>query len=376
MRDRHTSDPANARTRDRADVPLCIRGFPEAPNTDAAVREAATGSTAAVSRLISLAEAESDPALLRDLSISLSRHCRRAHVVGITGPPGVGKSTLTAALVAVLRTSGVRVAVVAVDPSSPLTGVAFLGDRVRMQQHASDDGVFIRSMASHGRYGGLSPAVPLAIRVLETAGFDTVLVKTVGVGQSEVEIASIADTTVLVLAPGLGDGVQAAKAGTIEVADIFVINKADLPGADNAARSLRHAARARRGAWRTSWQPPIQRAIASERVTSGQESSVHSLADAITEHRCWLDVEVDADAAPDLDRWAIWRQRRTMAEIRMIALDCARRAIHAPEADAELRGLARQVEIGRSEQYAAADRFLAASALWGQAPHSVTGCAT
>ena len=160
-------------------------------------------------------------------------------MVGLTGSPGVGKSTTTTALVKALRARDLRVGVLAVDPSSPFSGGALLGDRVRMQDHAGDRGVYIRSMASRGHLGGLSWATPQALRVLDAAGCDVVLIETVGVGQSELEIASLADTTLVLVAPGMGDGIQAAKAGILEIADLFVVNKADRDGAGQTARDLR-----------------------------------------------------------------------------------------------------------------------------------------
>jgi LAO/AO transport system kinase len=174
------------------------------------VRRTRDGEPRAVARLISLVE--NDSPVLRDVAAALAPFGGHAQVVGMTGSPGVGKSTTTSAMVTALRAAGSRVGVLAVDPSSPFSGGALLGDRVRMQEHATDDGVFIRSMASRGQLGGLSAAVPQALRVLDAAGCDVVLVETVGVGQAEVEVASLADTTLLVLAPGLGDGIQAAKA--------------------------------------------------------------------------------------------------------------------------------------------------------------------
>ena len=162
-----------------------------------------------------------------------------AHLVGITGPPGAGKSTLVAALIAELRSAGRTVAVVAVDPSSPITGGALLGDRVRMQSYASDDGVFIRSMASRGHAGGLAATSTSAATVFDAAGFDIVLLETVGTGQSEVEVAAAADTTVVLEAPEMGDEVQAIKAGLLEVADLVVVNKGDRPGAQRTAAQLR-----------------------------------------------------------------------------------------------------------------------------------------
>jgi len=187
---------------------------------------------------------------------------RRARLIGITGAPGSGKSSLTDSLIAALRESGERVAVVAVDPSSPFTGGAILGDRIRMGRHHADRGVFVRSMASRGHLGGLSGTTVACATVLEAAGFENVLVETVGVGQSEVDIAGVADHVVLVLTPGAGDAVQAFKAGIMEIADVFAINKADLPGADRLEREVRAALEL--GAHdEHTWWPPIVKTVAT-----------------------------------------------------------------------------------------------------------------
>ncbi|MBU0928842.1 MAG: methylmalonyl Co-A mutase-associated GTPase MeaB [Spirochaetes bacterium] len=179
-----------------------------------------------------------DPSRLAALK-ALHAYVGNAHVVGITGPPGAGKSTLTDKIVSRLREQGRRVAVLAVDPSSPFTGGAILGDRIRMQRHATDDGVFIRSLATRGHLGGLSRAVSEASRVLDAAGYDFVIIETVGVGQSEVDIVRIADTVVLVSVPGLGDDIQAIKAGVMEIGDVFCVNKADKDGAERVVREIR-----------------------------------------------------------------------------------------------------------------------------------------
>jgi LAO/AO transport system kinase len=210
----------------------------------ALVAQARDGRAGAVARLISLVE-DAHPAL-REVMAALAPDTGRATVVGLTGAPGVGKSTTTSALVGELRKAGRRVGVLAVDPSSPFSGGALLGDRVRMQEHALDDGVYIRSMASRGHLGGLAWATPQALRVLDAAGCDVVLVETVGVGQSEVDVAALADTTVVLLAPGMGDGIQAAKAGILEVGDVLVVNKADRDGADATGPRPAAHARARR----------------------------------------------------------------------------------------------------------------------------------
>jgi LAO/AO transport system kinase len=201
----------------------------------------AAGETRAVARLISYLE-DGDPLAaltVRAFSAETRARAAGAHLVGITGPPGSGKSTLTDKLVAGLRARGARVGVLAVDPSSPFTGGAILGDRLRMQGHATDGGVFIRSLASRGRLGGLSRATAAAARVLASAGYDWVLIETVGVGQSEVDVVKIADTVVLVSVPGLGDDIQAIKAGIMEIGDVFVVNKSDREGADRVVREIR-----------------------------------------------------------------------------------------------------------------------------------------
>jgi LAO/AO transport system kinase len=246
---------------------------------DALVAGARSGRPRDIARLISLVEngAEAVPALMRALAVSVGA----ARVVGITGSPGVGKSTTTSALITALRSRGQRVGVLAVDPSSPFSGGALLGDRIRMQEHATDDGVFIRSMASRGHLGGLSATTPQALRVLEAAGFDVVLIETVGVGQSEVEVAAAADTTLVLLAPGMGDGIQAAKAGILEVGDIFVVNKADRDGADSTVRELRNmTALGDRAAG--GWVPPVLKTVASTQV------GITELVEAIDRHAAWL----------------------------------------------------------------------------------------
>ena len=203
-----------------------------------------------------------------------------AQIIGITGPPGVGKSTTTGALISEYRKQNLCVAVLAVDPSSPVTGGALLGDRIRMQEHALDEGVFIRSMSSRGQLGGLSSATQAASKVLDAVGFDVVIVETVGVGQSEVDVVNAVDTVVLVLAPGAGDGVQAAKAGILEIADIYVVNKADRDGAEGVVRELRSMIGL--GSRPSNlWTPEIVTTTA----TTGQ--GLPELVSAIASHQKW-----------------------------------------------------------------------------------------
>ncbi len=232
-----------------------------------------------------------------------------AHVVGLTGSPGAGKSTLTNALCGVLRDRGARIGVLAIDPSSPFSGGAILGDRVRMGDRALDEGVYIRSMATRGHLGGLSAATPMAARVLESAGFDFVAIETVGVGQVEVEVAASADTTVVVVNPGWGDAVQAAKAGLMEVADVFVINKSDRPGAGSTRQDLE--AMLAMGP-NDGWTPPIVDTVA----TDGQ--GVVELRDTLDEHRRWLVSSGEAEQR---------RRRRLTEELSaVVAAEVARRA--------------------------------------------------
>ena len=251
------------------------------PATAELVERARDGDPRAVARLISQVE-DASPALREVMSL-LIPHAGRAAVLGVTGSPGVGKSTTTSALVTAFRADGRRVGVLAVDPSSPFSGGALLGDRVRMQEHATDPGVYIRSMATRGHLGGLAWATPQALRVLDAAGCDVVIVETVGVGQSEVEVAALADTTLVLLAPGMGDGIQAAKAGILEVGDVFVVNKADRDGADQVVRDLRSTIRlAERQPG--DWREPIVKTVAvrggngradrGHRQTSGLDGAV------------------------------------------------------------------------------------------------------
>lgn len=318
-----------------------------AVDVDDLVDRARQGQPRAVARLISLVE-DGAPEL-RDVARALAPHTGRAQVVGITGPPGVGKSTSTNVLVAALRARGKKVGVLAVDPSSPFSGGALLGDRVRMQDHALDGGVFIRSMATRGHLGGIAWATPQALRVLDAAGCDVVLVETVGVGQSEVEVVSLADTTLVLLAPGMGDGIQAAKAGILEVADIFVVNKADRDGADQTVRDLKYMiSLGRRDKEGPRWRPPIVRTVASK------AEGVAELAAAVEEHRDWMTAHGELD-----DR----RQRRAEGEIEAIALEQLRERLgdvrRGSGLSGGLAGLAKRVVVGELDAYRAADDLIA-----------------
>lgn len=240
--------------------------------------EAAGGSRVCLARLISLVEREGGVAA--SAPSQLDGHRGHSYVVGITGAPGAGKSTLTDKVIAGLRNEGDEVAVLAIDPSSPYSGGAILGDRVRMQEHSGDAGVYIRSLATRGHLGGLSIAVPEAARVLELVGFPWVLIETVGVGQVEVEIVGAADTTVVVVNPGWGDSVQANKAGLMEIADLFVINKSDRPGTRETRRDIESMLDL--GAHR-AWRPPIVETVGLD------GRGIDELIEAIQRHREYLE---------------------------------------------------------------------------------------
>jgi LAO/AO transport system kinase len=267
-----------------------------------------------------------------------------AHIVGLTGAPGVGKSTTVTGLVSALRERGERVGVLAVDPSSPFSGGALLGDRVRMQEHALDRDVYIRSMATRGHLGGLAVATPQALRAFDAAGFDTVIAETVGVGQSELEVAEMADTIIVLLAPGMGDGIQAAKAGILEIADIFVVNKSDRDGAQALVRELRTMiALADRGPH--DWKPPIVMTVAY------QNRGIGDLLEAIDRFRA---------SQTETGRAALRRIARARREVESIALARVRAEFRL-NGEAGLEDLARAVSRGELDPYAAADRVVVGS---------------
>ena len=282
------------------------------------IQAALSGSTRATGRLLSLIEGDRRDEVLAALDTASAR------VVGITGPPGAGKSTTIAVLVGGYRERGMRVAVLAVDPSSPYSGGAILGDRIRMAAHIDDPDVFIRSIATRGHLGGLAAAVPAAIQLLAALSYDLIVLETVGVGQSEIEIAAVADPTIVILNPGAGDAVQAAKAGLLEVADIVVVNKADRDGAKQTARDLQAETSA-----------PVLTLVAA------RSEGVTDLMDAIDAHH----------RADTPDR----RASRARAQI----LSLAQTRLHSHP---ELAGLAAAVADGRCDPYTAAGLLLIESA--------------
>jgi LAO/AO transport system kinase len=272
------------------------------------------GSFRATGRLLSLIENGRPEEVLAGVGASQVR------VVGLTGPPGAGKSTTAAAIIGVYRQQGRRVAVLAVDPSSPYSGGALLGDRIRMAAHINDPDVLIRSLATRGHLGGMAAAIPAAIRLLGVLAYDMILLETVGVGQSEIEVAAVADTTIVVLNPGTGDAVQAAKAGLLEVADIVVVNKADRDGADQTVRDLR-----------AEIQAPILKLVAAQ-------------GDGVTDLVAAIDSHQRADS---------FARRTARARAQILCLAHTRLQAHP-----DLVALAESVADGRNDAYAAANRLI------------------
>lgn len=302
--------------------------------------EAFSGSHQALARVISFVE-DGDPegqALLRQL------HPRtgRAYAVGITGPPGTGKSTLVDALTRALRAQGPTVAVVAVDPTSSFTGGALLGDRIRMQDHAGDPGVFIRSMATRGSLGGLAPATADVVRVLDAVGFDRIFIETVGTGQAEVDVVGAADTVVVVLVPGLGDTVQTMKAGIMEIGEVFVVNKADQGDADRTLTEVKMMLAL--NPQTAGWHPPGLRTVA----TTGE--GIPDVLRAVDEHRRWQERE---------GALAARRRSRVRAEIvRLVELRMRERALQVAARSGRLDALADRVHAGELDPYTAAEEIL------------------
>lgn len=300
------------------------------------VAQARAGSVRATARLLTTMENGGAPAAA--VARELAGLPRRAHVVGVTGAPGAGKSTLTAALLRVLRAAGLRVAVLAVDPSSPFTGGALLGDRVRMVDFATDPGVFIRSLSSRGHLGGLSAGTTAAVDLMSALGFDLVVVETVGVGQSEIDVMNLADTVVVVMAPGMGDAIQAAKAGILEIADLLVVNKADHEGARTTARELR-AMLLLAAPDDAAWPVPVLSTIAET------GDGVGDVAAALRRHREHLEASGEMQQR---------RLRRAVAAVRALVVDGLRRQLAGPDGQAELEQAAGGVIRGSTDAHAAA----------------------
>jgi LAO/AO transport system kinase len=302
------------------------------------VERALAGDRGAVAKLISLVEAGGEAA--RQTSGLLYPETGGAYTVGLTGAPGSGKSSLTDAVIRRLRRDGTEVGVLAIDPTSPFSGGAILGDRVRMQDHAIDEGVYIRSMATRGHLGGLALATPLAARVLDAAGKPWVLIETVGVGQVEVEIAGAADTTVVVVNPGWGDAVQANKAGLLEIADLFVVNKADRDGVAETVRDLEMMLDL---TGEMAWRPKVIQTVA----TRGE--GIDELWDSIEEHRAFQE---------STGQLAQRREARLRDELRDIVLSRLREEARARTSGEQFEKLVAQVAARELDPYAAAAELL------------------
>ena len=310
------------------------------PSTDpiALFEAAREGKRLALARLMSLVERGGDEA--RVLGAHTYAEAGAAYTVGMTGAPGSGKSSLAAELASVVRSEQQRLAILAVDPSSPYTGGAILGDRVRMQDHVTDDGIYIRSMATRGHLGGLSLAAPQAIRVLDALSWPWILVETVGVGQVEVEIAGAADTTIVVVNPGWGDAVQANKAGLMEIADIFVINKSDRKGADDTRRDIQQMLEL---SSLGDWEPPIVMTVATDHIGADE------LWQTVGEHRSYLQESGELQ---------VRRNLRVQAELtEIVTQSLEQRVINTMESP-ETAELKEKLARGEIDPYAAAARLI------------------
>ena len=324
-------------------IHLPTRGQTTGTQAAALVAAAQAGSIRATARLLTAIEAGGARAAA--VAATLAGLPRRATIVGLTGPPGVGKSTLGTALISRYRKQGLRVAVLAVDPSSPFSGGALLGDRVRMAEHSTDPGVFIRSMSTRGHLGGLSAAAPGAADLFSAIGFDVLLVETVGVGQNEVAVMRLADTVVLVLAPGMGDGIQAAKAGVLEIADVLVVNKSDREGASSTVRDLKGmVALGRSGtAGPERWRVPVLSTIAADNARgSAGPAGIDELLAAVSDHDQFLVTHGGA---------ALRRQRRAEVAVEAVVLERIHGVLESAAGRAHLAAAAHVVAGGETDHH-------------------------
>ncbi|HXZ94427.1 MAG TPA: methylmalonyl Co-A mutase-associated GTPase MeaB [Dehalococcoidia bacterium] len=303
------------------------------------VEQMLKGENVSLSRIISLVENESNQ--VPEIMKAIAPHLGKAHCVGITGPPGVGKSTLIDKLTALIRKQDLKVGIIAVDPSSPFTGGAVLGDRIRMQQHYLDDGVFIRSMATRGSMGGLPQTASSVIKLLDAAGKDIILVETVGVGQSEVDIMENTDTVLVILCPESGDAIQTMKAGLFEIADIFVVNKADNPGANNFVHDIQAMLQLREPSW---WNIPV---VATEAVN---DVGIEELYKQIQLHYQVLCKEGRLSQRRQL--------QRKQDFIKTLERKLTHKLLRLIEDDGQMSTYIERVETGELDPYSAADEIL------------------
>lgn len=306
------------------------------------VKDLLAGSRLALSRAITAVENEYDHAV--QIMQQIYPHTGNAYVIGITGPPGAGKSTLTDKLAREYRRRGKTVGIIAIDPTSPFSGGAILGDRIRMNELTLDEGVFIRSMGTRGSLGGLSHKTGEVVKLMDAAGKDIVIVETVGVGQSEVDVAKTADTTLVVLVPGLGDDIQAIKAGILEIGDIFAINKADREGVDRLNVELEMMLDLNQ--YKVDWRPPIKRTVAS------QDQGIAELADTIEKHAAW---------SAETGERTVRRGKRVRNELlAMLDSQIGRYILNKMTVSGEFDQLINQVEVREQDPYTAVDGILKA----------------